>query len=330
MRLRNRPRGKSASARTGTGPQALPRKLALERKLSALASTQKGTVGRDQLLALGFTAREIDLRIASGRLIPIFSGVYAVGHSAISREGRWLAATLAVGSTSALSYRDAGALWRMPDFTFLDRIDVTLPGTGSRSIKGIRVHRSRDLNPAHIGEQQGIPVTSAAWTVLDLASTLGFRRVRQCFDVAARRGDLDLDEVAYLVDNGRGHRGRKPLALLAGLDRTQAGRTRSVLELDFLAFCREEGLPEPLINHTLDGFEVDACWPYARLVVELDSWEFHGDRESFERDRAKSAELQAVGFSVIQVTNRRLKTERPKIADTIWRLLDRADADRQR
>lgn len=101
-----------------------------------------------------------------------------------------------------------------------------------------------------------------------------------------------------------------------------------MLELNFLMFCREEGLPTPLVNHMYEGFEVDACWPEAKLVVELDSWKFHSGRDSFERDRAKSSDLQAVGLRVIQVTDRRLKQERSKVASTIRGLLLRADADR--
>jgi hypothetical protein len=227
-----------------------------------------------------------------------------------------------------LSYRHGAALWAVGDFTFGGYIEVTLPGTGSRSIRGVRIHRSRDLDPAHITRRNGIPVTTVARTLLDLASTIGSRHLRQCFDVADRRGYLDWDELAFLIEHGRGHRGVRRLASIAEIDRTQPRRTRSTLELDFLAFCREEGLPTPLVNYMYEGFEVDGCWPKAKLVVELDSWEFHGSRDSFERDRAKSSDLQAAGLRVIQVTNRRLNRERSKVAATIRGLLSQADADR--
>jgi len=308
------------------GDESVPRTLRLERALALLASRQHGTISRAQLLALGFQPGEIQTRISCGRLIPLHRGVYAVGHSAISRDGRWLAATLATGAESALSFRDSSAAWSMGDFTFRTAIEVTLPGTGSRQIEGIRVHRSRDLSHAHVTELRGIRVTTPAWTLRDLAGTLGARHFRQCFDAADRLGVLDWDELAYLIDNGRGHRGVSLLARYAQLDRRQARRTRSMLELDFLAFCREEGFPEPLVNHTFESFEVDACWPKARLVVELDSWEWHRGRAAFERDRAKSSDLQAAGLHVIPVTDQRLRQERPRVADTIGTLLARADA----
>ncbi|MEJ7875228.1 MAG: type IV toxin-antitoxin system AbiEi family antitoxin domain-containing protein [Solirubrobacterales bacterium] len=323
MRISPAQQGKGASVRVETAPRIVAR----ERALAALATRQHGTAARRQLLRLGFSSQEIDSRIVAGRLIPIFRGVYAVGHVAVTRNGRWIAATLAAGPASVLSHRDGAALWVIGDFAFGGTIEVTLPGTGSRSIPGIRVHRSRDMDPAHVTAHNGIPVTTVARTLLDLAGSIGSRHLRQAFDVADRREDLDRDELAYLIRNGRGHRGLPRLAALVAVDRKQARRARSILELDFLAFCREQGFPEPLVNHFYEGFEVDACWPGARLVVELDSWEFHHGRDSFERDRAKSADLQAAGLRVIQVTDRRLKTERSKVAATIDTLLAPTDAD---
>ena len=99
-----------------------------------------------------------------------------------------------------------------------------------------------------------------------------------------------------------------------------------MLELDFLAFCSEKGIPEPLVNHTIGGFEVDACWPDSSLVVELDSWEWHGDRESFERDRAKAMDLEALDLKVVAVTDRRLRRERSQLAEKIRTLLARGGA----
>jgi very-short-patch-repair endonuclease len=55
---------------------------------------------------------------------------------------------------------------------------------------------------------------------------------------------------------------------------------------------------------------VDAYWPARKLVVELDSWEFHSTRAAFERDRERDAELHLHGvttlrFTYAQVTKRR-------------------------
>ena len=69
-------------------------------------------------------------------------------------------------------------------------------------------------------------------------------------------------------------------------------RTKSDFEELLLALCREHGLPQPLVNQPIEGFEVDFVWPQARLIVEADSWSAHGRRSSFERDRLRDAALR--------------------------------------
>jgi very-short-patch-repair endonuclease len=49
--------------------------------------------------------------------------------------------------------------------------------------------------------------------------------------------------------------------------------------------------------------EVDAAWPAARLVVELDGWAYHRTRQAFQRDRTRSNDLQAGGWTVLRFTH---------------------------
>ena len=58
------------------------------------------------------------------------------------------------------------------------------------------------------------------------------------------------------------------------------------------------------MNQRVHGYEVDFHWPEARLVVELDGYEYHGTRQAFEDDRARDAALTAAGWRVIRVTDR--------------------------
>jgi very-short-patch-repair endonuclease len=286
---------------------------------------QFGVVERGQLLELGFTPARIHHLIETGHLTPIHRGVYAVGHTSISTQGQMLGAVLAVGGISAVSRRSAAnhlGLWRFP----FGESDVTLAGTGGRKLQGINIHRSRSFGPGHLFDYEGVPTTSVAWTLIDLAATIGKPALGHCFDVADRKDLIDYDELAYLLRKGSGRPGVATVRSLANLDRTQTRRTRSTLELDFLAFCRAKDIPEPLINYVLGGFEVDACWPDSGVVVELDSWEWHGNRESFERDRAKACDLEAAGLRVVAVTSRRLKRDRGTVAARLRALLDRGDA----
>ena len=84
------------------------------------------------------------------------------------------------------------------------------------------------------------------------------------------------------------------------------GPSRSDWERAFPAFCRRHGLPRPRLNTTIAGYEVDAVWPDARLIVELDGWEFHSSRTAFESDRDRDAETLLAGFATVRITWERM------------------------
>jgi very-short-patch-repair endonuclease len=86
-----------------------------------------------------------------------------------------------------------------------------------------------------------------------------------------------------------------------------ARRTRSWGERRLLALVRQAGLPVPVTNVLLHGHQVDALWPEYKLVVEIDGYEYHGSRGSFESDRARDAKLVAAGYVVIRFTARQLE-----------------------
>src|SRR5207237_456760 len=92
-------------------------------------------------------------------------------------------------------------------------------------------------------------------------------------------------------------------AALAELERTGTSVTRSPLEDRFLSLLDARGLPRPSANAWTAAMEVDACWPRARLVVELDGWGTHHTRQAFQRDRTRSNDLQAEGWTVLRFTH---------------------------
>jgi predicted transcriptional regulator of viral defense system len=126
--------------------------------LGAIARRQHGIIAFEQLLAAGLGPSSIALRVRSGRLHRLHRGVYAVGHSALSREGRWLAAVLACGVGGALSHQSAAQHSRILPLTAnLRPVHVTVPGTGGRRRRdGITVHRSLTLTRNDIVLRDGI------------------------------------------------------------------------------------------------------------------------------------------------------------------------------
>jgi putative AbiEi antitoxin of type IV toxin-antitoxin system len=122
--------------------------------IAALAANQHGVVARSQLLQAGLSADAIRGRVRAGRLLPLYRGVYAVGHAALRREGRWMAAVLACGDGAVLSHQTAAAAWD------LRRSEGAIHVTVRNDLKaprGIRLHRTRALTAAEIKEYRGIP-----------------------------------------------------------------------------------------------------------------------------------------------------------------------------
>jgi hypothetical protein len=236
-----------------------------------------------------------------------------------------MAAVLAVGPQALLSHRDSLALWELADFT-LSEVEVTLPLLGGRSRNGIRIHRTRFLDPLDRSVINGIPVTSVARTLADVAGSISPRHLRDAYLEAERRDLLDIDAITRVLRDSRGKRGLGRLRALVAEDTSRLKRTRSPLEVRFFDFCQEEGLPAPEPNAWVAGYELDVYWPEARLAVELDSYEFHKGRKAFERDRAKIGDVRLAGIDLIPVTDRRLRTEREQLARIIRHALETRSA----
>ena len=269
--------------------------LAADAAIAALAERQHGVVARAQLLAVGVERTAVKRRIHAGRLHRLYRGVYAVGHRAVSVRGWWMAAVLA--TNGVLSHRSAGALWSVRPWA--GRIELTVP-TGMSQRPGLLLHRAV-LAPDEITIRDGIPVTTPARTLLDLAGVLQRHQLQQAVNEAER---LRLE--GPQLDRHPTKRGIRALRTLA-----PPTYTRTDLEARFTTFLNDRRFPRPQTNVLIEGKEVDAVWPEHRLIVELDSWEYHRTREAFESDRRRDRRLAAAGWTVLRVT---------------WRDLDDPDA----
>jgi very-short-patch-repair endonuclease len=295
---------------------------ARERAIATLAARQHGVVARRQLVELGLAPRAIQYRLSVGRLHVIHRGVYAVGHRHLDAKGRWLAAVLACGTYAVLSHRSAGRLWRIADAAS-PRVDVTSPGERGAASPKIRHHRVRYLAPEDTTRRDGIPVTSVARTLFDLAEVMDRNALEAAFETAERRELLDMRAVLLTCQRNPGRRAHKGLRSLLP-DLTSPEPTRSELERLFHHLCSVTDLAAPQVNVLVKGYEVDALWPEARLVVEVDGWEFHKTRAAFERDRARDAALLVAGYRVVRVTYRQLRVDPARVADTLRHLLTAA------
>jgi hypothetical protein len=292
-----------------------------ERALAELAERQHGVVTARQMEALGFARRTITRWAQSGRLHRLHRGVYAVGHMAIGREARILAAVLARPGAVA-SHRTAAwihGLRRSQPGT----IHLTA-STRQRAKRDFVVHFAR-LAPEDRIVVETIPVTSAARTVLDLAPG----ESRRDLDRLLRRADeleiLDRRRFEALAARAGGHPGRVKFATALNAFKPEAATLRSGLERRFRDLVVAAGLPPPQTNVFVEGYELDAYWEAEGFAVELDVYATHGSRLSFEEDRERGDDLLLAGIELIRVTGARLDRE-PR--ETIVRVA--AHLDRRR
>ena len=164
---------------------------------------------------------------------------------------------------------------------------------------------------------EGIPVTTPARTILDLAAMLGRRPLERVLDRTELLELTDYPALRAIAHAHPGHRGARKLQ--STLDTHHAGTTltRSHLEERFLTLCREHGLPAPLVNSWPSGKEVDFRFPGHALIVEADSWTHHRSREAFENDRARDALRTRAGYRTLRFTYRQLADDPAAVAATV-------------
>jgi hypothetical protein len=265
-----------------------------------LAERQHGVVARRQLIEMGLGPGLIQDRVRSGRLVPLHQGVFALGHRRIGFRGESLAAVLACGPNAVLSHSSAAALWgvRRPR----SPIEVTRV-SGHRGPHGVRVHQTRILPPGDVTEHAGIPVTSLERVMRDMAGRLDERQMERMLVEADRSGHLSWPALQRVLDRPGGWKGANRLRRVARQVDPRAAETRSPTEVDFLALCRESGLPLPEVNVLVGDRLVDFFWPRARLIVETDSYTYHADRPAFERDHQSTVAFMAAGYTVRRATH---------------------------
>lgn len=251
-------------------------------RVARLAGWQHGVVTTAQLAEAGVDKFAVSKRVRAGRLHRLHRGVYAVGHRSLSWRGRWLAAVLAAGDGAVLSHTSAAALWE-----FLRPIQgpthVTVAAAVRRKSRpGLQIHRSRTLVPSHITPCHGIPVTTPARTIEDIRGAVEPRLFRR----ALRQAELAGHHVPHL---------------------SVTKRSRSDLELLFLALCEDHDLPRPLVNHRVHGYLVDFFFVDQRVAVETDSWEYHRGSVALEDDHRRDLALRAHGIATRRYTGDQLE-----------------------
>ena len=304
MRIWRAYRNKSASPSAEGGARAVH----VDVQVAQLAARQHGVVSRRQLLASGLSHDAIWRRTRAGRLHRVHAGVYSVGHRLLMPHAPYLAAVLACGDRAVLSHRSAAALWGLLP-TGSGPIEVTIPLGGGDRRMGIAVHVTRIFDIPYLTECEGIPCTTVARTLLDLAAVGSPRLLRRALEQALFLRIFDRGPLDAALARANGRRGTATLRGLLAELADEPPLLRSELERRFFELVHRAGLPPPIVNGFVAGYEVDFHWPGPRLVVETDGRAAHARVGAFERDRRRSLELELAGWHVVRVTWRQVAEE---------------------
>jgi very-short-patch-repair endonuclease len=286
--------------------------------LAELAAQQWGIVGVAELRSLGFDRGAVHRRVRSGRLHPLYRGVYVLGHKHLGVQGRRLAAVRAMGGGALLSHRTAADAWGLRAYNGA-RIDVLVASGARRKLEGVLIHQTRSLHPDDITELDGIPITSVARTILDSAATATAHVVEQMVHEAEVHRVLDVAEIQAALD--RRPNAKNATYVRAAITTPSPGPTRSELEDRFHSFVHRHRLNRPIRNALVPTrigvLEVDALWPDINLVVELDGAATHLTRKAFEEDRRRDAALVAAGYIPMRISWLRLTTDEQGLLDDL-------------
>jgi len=272
---------------------------------------------RRDLLALGFSAKGIRHRVASGRLHVIATGIYAVGRPELTPHGRWMAAVLLCGDGAMLSHRSAAQLWEI-GHEEAGRIDVTVRRKCEIRRKGLKVRGRPSLDARSLARRHGIPVTDPVQTLIDLATELPPLRLERAVNEADKHDLVDPETLRRALGAHGGEPGVKKLATL--LDRHTFRLSDSDLEVLFRPLALSADLPAPLTKQWILDYEVDFWFPDHDLVVETDGLRYHRTPAQQARMARRDQVHTAAGLRVLRFTHWQIAHEADAVTDVLRRV----------
>ena len=295
--------------------------LGIDHAIAVLADRQRGFVEHGQLLVLGLSPSAIGRRVDAGRLHRRYRGVYSVGHRRTGIEGEWWAAVLAYAPDGVLSHASAATA-----FSLLRSRELhVIARSGRKRRAGVVVHERRLVPDDEITSLDGLPITTPARTLLDLAASgLNRTRLELAVNHAEKQRLLDFADLHALLDRHAGAPGTPSVkAVLAAY--SDPLDVRSELEVLVLELCDAHGLPRPLVNCVIEGSVRDFCWPSCKLVVEADSFAWHSSPSALNADRERDVVLTLAGWRVLRFTHAQVTRRRYWVARSILGALSRVD-----
>ncbi len=306
-----------------------------DRRLEARAAKQHGVLTVTQAYEAGLSRGAIRHRVESGRWEAVVPGVYRLRGTLVTWELRLHATVIGAGRGAGrgavASHRSAAQLHGIPGFSG-NWVEVTGPLGLHPRARPARGFASRRLPAHHVMRVDGIPATSVARTLLDLAGVLDPDQTERALDNCLVRG-LVTPEGAWLVYHDVGGPGRTGSRLFRDLLAARSeGYVAPASELErrfiqdvIVAFQlpmpgREEDVGDS------DGWigRVEFVYAGAKVLVELDGRLYHTALVDRRRDRDRDNRFMAAGWRVIRIDYEMLTKAPAYVAELIRRALQAA------
>ncbi|MBM3661111.1 MAG: type IV toxin-antitoxin system AbiEi family antitoxin domain-containing protein [Actinobacteria bacterium] len=295
--------------------------------LSALvadAHRQHGLFTTAQADAVGMHRSMLERRLRTGELVAVDHGVYRSALTPPSWHQRLAAACLA--GPAVASHRSAAALWHMP-IGEEHPLEVTALRHRRRFTTDVTWHESYLLDDDQVTLIDGVPVTRAARTVIDLAGVVDHTRLVRAVDDVLRRRLASTASLQSLLQR-LGPLRRGVPAMRAVLDARSGPVPESDLETQFLLLIEAHGLPTPVPQHMVrspDGrsFRIDFAYPDALVGIELLGAEFHSGPDQWRSDTARLTVLASLGWLMLSFAYEQVVRQAPLVVRAVERALAR-------
>jgi very-short-patch-repair endonuclease len=290
-------------------------------RLLEVAAAQFGVLSVAQAASLGFSRSALDHRIRQGRLRRGWPGTLVVTGHPPAPEGDLFGLCLSLGDECVASHRAAAWIWGIGGYEEL-ALEVSVPRAAARRRRWPAVvHAVSDLPPRDAAWRRGLPVTSLARTIYDLAAVAGALELERCLDDAILLHRLNARRMALWL-RARELQGRRrgELDQLLG-DRQVRRPTESPLEQRVEHLLTGAGLPQPVRQLEIElpdrtKVRPDLAWPQAMTLMECDGSRPHDARRVQRWDARRQNLLQLLGWLVLRATEEQLRDEPLTLVET--------------
>ncbi len=277
-------------------------------QLAGLAQRQFGVLSRRQLADAGLARSSLHWKVATGELERLHEHVFRLRGSPATWQQMAMAGVLIGGDGVVLSHATAAWLHRLDGFRAPTVVDLSASWTPKKAIDGLRFHRPFGGPPAFVYSDVW-HITRVERTLVDLADVLAEEALELALDSARRRYKYAGDWIAAYLKQLK-PRGTPGLGKLNALMQIRSGTpTESPLEVKVLRKLRQLGLTPPDLQFTVldrDGsfvMRVDFAWAFLKVALHVDGYQWHSQRERFDRDARQRSRLQALGWRFVTVTS---------------------------